>query len=305
MSWKTKLNTDRIYIIPTRVGALFIGATLIILLIGSAYSNNLINLLAFFMLSLVFVSMVLTNVQLKGIELDSLEIERSFADGEMRARAMLQNQNSDARYGIDLQISTLDSSRSELIGVKPLAKTALRFFHHAPARGRHEIAKVVMSSIYPLGFFYAWKLISTPQSFVIYPAPFGTPVFPPLENALPDARKEEVQTHALEKTLGDDFRGHRLYGLGDSARHIDWRAQARGRPLLVKELNEGGSPDLIFNWDSLTELSSEARLSQLTLWIEEAQRQQLSFRLRLPDFESTDAEKCLTALAVYPESSGT
>ncbi|MES2965054.1 MAG: hypothetical protein V4760_14305, partial [Bdellovibrionota bacterium] len=64
-SWPRK---NRVYILPTGFGLVFIAGALVMILVGATYQNNLVNLLAFFMLSLVFIGMIQTHNNLKDVK---------------------------------------------------------------------------------------------------------------------------------------------------------------------------------------------------------------------------------------------
>jgi uncharacterized protein (DUF58 family) len=300
VSWKSKLSGDRTYIIPTRTGLLFIAATLVILFIGSGYSNNLVNLLAFFMLSLVFVSMVLTNLPLKTIALQSVEVDGVFAAEKFSLKLIFKNSGLNDLFGIKVEVP----SDTDVFFVRGDSTHKISVELESSTRGWQTLPRVQVSSVYPLGLFYAWKIFTPVDRFLVYPARSGTLPFPKdFAGGIASDLAAEIKSY--QKLGGDDFKGHRPYIAGDSPRHIDWKAHARGRPLLVKELDEGAPPDLIFSWNALIGLSSEERLSQLTTWIDQAFQQDLSFQLLLPETEFPpsqgllDVQKCLAVLAVY------
>src|SRR5204863_9167667 len=56
------------------------------------------------------------------------------------------------------------------------ARVTLRF--SAPRRGEHEIGRLCLTTIYPLGFLRASKRITAPQRHLIYPKPACDPNLP-------------------------------------------------------------------------------------------------------------------------------
>ena len=86
---------------------------------------------------------------------------------------------------------------------------------------------------------------------------------------------------------------------------IDWKAVARGRPMGIKEFTGGGTEQLWFDWDQLTGLDLESRLSQLARWVLEAEQEGREFGLRIPgktiplDISPGHTTKCLETLAVF------
>ena len=104
----------------------------------------------------------------------------------------------------------------------------------------------------------------------------------------------------------DDFAGLRNYQVGDSLRHVAWKAVARGQAVLTKQFSGLAAGELWLDWDAMpTEMHTEARLSRLTRWVLDAARTGQAFGLRLPSriippgVGATHQEQCLTALALF------
>ena len=62
---------------------------------------------------------------------------------------------------------------------------------------------------------------------------------------------------------------------------MDWKAYARGRPLAVKQFTGGESQELWLDAEFLQRLPLEERLSQLALWVLNAEKAELPYGLRL------------------------
>ena len=295
---------SRIFILPTGFGALYLTGSLAMILIGSAYQNNLVNMLAFFMLSLVFVTMIQTHNNLKNISVVSLICEGGFSGHEFLVTTIIANDAKVSRFNIESRLRKMKPlSVYEHPSILPeMGTLRLRSTYPALKRGRHQIHSVRVSSIFPLGLFEAWMWLSVTSDYCVYPEPKGplAPIDP-----LPF-----TQLQHLPLLGGDDFHHHRRYEDGDSQRHIDWKAVARGRPKLVKEFNDGATPQaIIFDWQDLYEMLPEDRLSQLALWIEEARIRKTSFALHLPQKlipagnSRQHIIRCLEALADFNERS--
>ncbi len=132
----------------------------------------------------------------------------------------------------------------------------------------------------------------------VYPAPAGTR---PLPVSLTPGRPARDGT----RTEGDDFGGVRAWRTGESQRHIDWKAAARGQPLLIKEWSGDADTTTVLDWDSLHDLAPEPRLSQLALWVVQAERGGSRYGLRLPGVSLAPARgerhyhTCLRHLAEF------
>jgi uncharacterized protein (DUF58 family) len=68
---------------------------------------------------------------------------------------------------------------------------------------------------------------------------------------------------------------------GESLRHVDWKAFARGRPLSVKQFTGGGGYELWLDAAEMGRMPLEARLSQLALWVVNAEKEEMPYALKL------------------------
>ena len=112
--------------------------------------------------------------------------------------------------------------------------------------------------------------------------------------------------HLGALTAGDEeWLGLRPFRAGDSPRQVDWKAYARGAPLLSKEYGSVTGRPQVFDYDALHGLEPEARLAQLCRWILESDARGQVYGLRLPRLEIAGGrgvqhrERCLSALARF------
>ena len=294
---------NRIYILPTGFGLTFISGALVMILVGASYQNNLVNMLAFFMMSLIFIAMVQTHNNLKDIGLEQLITEGGFAEGEFLVTCVLRNSSDQPRYNLETKIRRT-KPKAQYENVHPLLPKSflkLRTTYPAFKRGRYDLKDVHVSAVFPLGLFRAWIILDGAAPVYVYPKPEGTHL------ASRSLMNEDESSGSHVVKGGDDFYGHRRYELGDSAGHIDWRARAKGRPLLVKEFNQGVPAPRLLDWFQLGNLGTEERLSQLALWVNEATTGRQVYALRLPGQTlgpsqgPAHAQRCLEALAVFDE----
>jgi uncharacterized protein (DUF58 family) len=292
----------RIFILPTGFGLVFLCGSMLMILVGATYQNNLVNLLAFFMLSLIFVSMVQTHLNLRDIKIQSLEVEPNYVGRDLIVTAVLANGSKDSRFNLEFSLRKMQS-RAEYDQVHPLlAKSSIKLksAYLAEKRGLYSINDVRIFTDYPLGLFRAWMWLNTKADYYIFPEPIGTNVSPRSEvgDSAPGRRPMKG---------GHDFSGHRRFQIGDPMARIDWKAHARGRKWMLKEFDEGHPDTLKFDWNALEGMGHEAKLSQFAAWIEQAEKQKTPYSVSLPgmqwsaDFGSTHANRILKALAVLEE----
>ncbi len=90
-------------------------------------------------------------------------------------------------------------------------------------------------------------------------------------------------------------------------RAVDWKAYARERGLLTKRFSGRGTKKILIDWQQTNHLDNvEQRLSQLCLWVVEAEKQGMQYVLTLSandnsQFDNGEIHKhrCLTTLAEY------
>lgn len=165
----------------------------------------------------------------------------------------------------------------------------------ARRRGTHALAFVRVSTIAPLGLFRASLELPVPLTWMVYPRPLGTADAEPISDSSP-----------RQRFGSGDFLGHRAWSLGDPQRHVDWRAVARGSPLMVKEYDGGLGERRLLRLDDGDALDLEGRLSRLAARVIAAERSGGSYAMELPgrlfDAGSGPAHyhACMRALALVP-----
>jgi uncharacterized protein (DUF58 family) len=267
---------------------------------GAASQNNAAAYLLLFCLTSVFlVSIPHTLLNLGGLKATAESIKPTFAGHEVSLPVEIVNESRATRSAIALTLPDSGSAREQIdhIAAGKAARVTLRF--SALHRGEHEIGRLCLTSSYPLGFLRTSKRIATPQRYLVYPNPAGDP-------NLPKASARSTQNKpAPQLGEGDDFAGVRAYVPGESQRHIDWKAVARGQALMTKQFTAEAHGALYLDFAAVRLSDLEERLSQLALWVIEAERTRLTYGLRLPAIEIAPSlgeshfHQCLRALALF------
>jgi uncharacterized protein (DUF58 family) len=265
---------------------------------AASQNNAAAYLLMFALTSGFLVSIPHTLLNLGGLKATAESVKPTFAGQEVSLPVEITNESRATRHGIALSLP--DSDAREHIDEIPAGKAArvmLRF--SAPTRGEHEIRRLCLSSVYPLGFLRALMRVATPQRYVVYPKPAG-------DSNLPMGRAHSAQSKPrAELGEGDDFAGVRSYVPGESQRHIDWKAVARGQALMTKQFAAEAVGLLYLDFGEVRFSDPEDRLSQLALWVIEAERARHPYGLRLPAAEIPPSlgkphfHRCLRALALF------
>lgn len=263
---------------------------------GASQSNGAAYLLCFLVTSVALVSGLHTWANLRGVTV-SAETPRPMYAGQAAALPVeLMNGARVGRHALALRWKGSAPAVVGEIGPGKAARAELRFT--APGRGEHTVHAVTLASAYPLGFFRARRRIGVARDFIVYPRPEGRP------HRGAGASRAAAELRSRAQVEGDDFAGTRAYVLGESQRHIDWRAAARGQPLLIKQFAADAGETVWVEWEQASG-EVEARLSQLALWVVEAERTGAPYGLRLPGAEFAPARgdahfhRCMRTLALY------
>jgi uncharacterized protein (DUF58 family) len=285
-------------ILPTRGLAALLFVLAVMWYAASSQNNAAAYLLLFVLTSVALVSIPHALANLSGIGATLESIKPTFAGQEISCPVEILNESATARHGIIVALSkkAKDRERIDSVSAGDADRVSLRF--PAVCRGEYRIEQLWLTSAYPFGFVNAAKQIITSQTYIVYPKPAGDPAFP-------RALSFSTKSANLELGEGDDFAGVRAYVPGESQRHIDWKAVARGQSLKTKQFTVESEAELYVDLAAARQSDLEDRLSQLALWIIEAERARRPYGLRLTNLELAPAlgqahfHRCLHALALF------
>jgi uncharacterized protein (DUF58 family) len=286
----------RIFILPTGSGVLF-AFVLLLMLTGSInYTLSLGFILTFLLASLGISAILHTFRNLAGLRITAARTPPVFAGDTAHFRVCLHNPTRAERYSLTLR---RDRRESMPVDVPAQSSIIAAAAVPAPRRGLQRPGRLTLFTRFPVGLFRAWSYIDLDTYCVVYPRPAaaGLPL-PPITAGRGDGS-------GLAQGR-DDFAGLRQYHLGDSPRHIAWKAAARGQGLLTKQFAGPASAELWLTLDAAPgHLDLEARLSQLTRWVLDAHDSGLAYGLELPGSVVPMAtgeghrDRCLEALALF------
>ena len=266
---------------------------------ASSQNNTAVYLLFFALTAVFLVSIPHTLINLAGVTVTLESVQPAFVGQEVSLPLEIMNDSRAIRHGIELVLSGSDGEhqRIDYIPAHKAARVTLRF--PARQRGEHKVETLCLTSAYPLGFIRFLKNFASSQTYIVYPKPAGDVRLP---SGFVHRRDGRPLTELGE---GDDFAGLRAYVHGESQRHIDWRAAARGQPLMTKEFAAEAEGLVYLDFSALHLANVEERLSQLALWVIEAERARRPYGLRLPGTEIPPAvgqphfHQCLRALSLF------
>lgn len=295
-------NVPRTWVVPNR-NTIGLAAVLIgMWWAGVSQSNAAAYLLCFVLAAVALISTAHAWANVTGVTVEADTIRPVFAGEDLKVPVRASSTRFREHFGI--RVAPAQNGRTALLPPVPREGSATAELRvPAPRRGVFAHLDARIESHFPIGFFTARRAIRMAGAHCVYPAPEGT-------RPMPAAPADAGSVRDGTRTEGDDFGGVRAWRAGESQRHIDWKAVARGQPLLIRQWSGDGGVTLIFDWDDLPDLAPEPRLSQLAQWIVQAEREGHRYGLRLPAVSVAAARgdahchACLRHLAEFsPESS--
>lgn len=288
-----EIHRKRILTLPTKRGVLF-GAMLFVLLVGGLnYANNPALLLTFLLGAMGLVSLLHGFRNLLHLQVVALRSQPVFAGQPLHLEITIVSPNARPRYGIRLG----SGEKAPVTDIEGGGQKEIQFEYPTTRRGWLKLSRLRLFTEYPMGLFVAWTWIDPAGRHLVYPAPEINPPPPPPALGFNEG-------HAV--VSGDeDLVGFRDYRAGDPPRQIAWRASARIDRLMTREVATPRSLERVFDWQELTGMDSEGRISRLTAWVLASARDESPFTLRLPDRTlGPDAgtphlHRCLRELALY------
>ena len=291
-----RIAARQIYILPTGMG-LTLGVVLTLMLVGSLnYQNNLGLAFTFLFAAVALVAMHHTWFALLGLRIQARGGAPVFAGQRASFAVDLDNDHRGPRGDLVLRVGGEPYPPCWLPGS---GQGRVQVGLPSQRRGWLRLTEVRVDTCYPLGLFRAWCQAHTQAQVLVYPRPAAQ---------APDLPLAPARRLGPEGGLGagaGDYLGSRAYRPGDSPRHLDWKALARGRGPLVKQF---GGEQAVEVWLDLAQAPGgdlEHRLAVLCRQVLDAEAQGLAFGLRLPGLlvplgQGEDHKhRCLAALATF------
>jgi uncharacterized protein (DUF58 family) len=280
LSDTTTLTQRNVYILPTRPG-LMLGATLLVLLVGSInYQLNLGYLLTFLLAGSGVVSMHLCHGTLRGLTMNLLAPDAQFAGTSATLSIVLTNNRASTRHGIGLAVlEARNEGRWIWTDVPALGQSTVSVAFKPGRRGVHQVPPLTAETRFPLGTFRVWTVWRPAAQVLVYPTPEPFP--PPLPPGEP--RAGGAATARLQNT--GEFDGVRAYRRGDPLKLVVWKKAAKADELVSRDMQQAQRYELWLDFAQTGHLDTERKLSRLAAWVLQADRLGLDYGLRLPGQE--------------------
>lgn len=291
------LNQRRVFIFLSAHGRLVSLLLLALFIAGINYANNLLLGMCFFLFSLVIVTIHHTFANLSGLRITAITTSPAFAGEVAGFTIRLSNPNNRKYYSLELDWDGVET-RVDRVEQEQDVTLYLR----SKVRGRFYPPRLKISTTYPLGILRAWTWLAMDLNAVIYPNPIATDIMPVGEG------DNDATEHSKKRRPGiEDFEGLKDFHPGDPLAHVSWKHLARGQGMLIKTYSEPVTGSNALDYQALTGLDKENRLSRLAWWVVKLSQQQQPFALKLPHKTLSVAtgnkhrDDCLTALALFEE----
>lgn len=275
---------ERIYILPTISGTAFLLFTIALLLMGAIYNSQLVNLLAFLLLTLYGLSMVMTHQNLQGLSGFTVGQAETFAGEDGVFEISFKNRTALLKEGLVLELlqkkSIWPRSRSlfqfsipDELTERPLVPLLLPL--NSRHRGRYPVRRVRVSTTAPLGLFRAWRTEAVDFDVWVYPRKV---LYPPqtiqTENDGGDISQRTDRAEAWADSHPAEF--------GGSVRRMDWTRFARTDQAWVRPWNSEDGDQSELDWDQYPELLIDDKLSHFSYEVDQALRMNLDLRVKGP-----------------------
>jgi uncharacterized protein (DUF58 family) len=295
---KILLHNRRLYILPTRFGYLF-GLMLFFLFLAAInYQNSMAFVLTFMLTALAIVSLWQTHKNLLGLEV-ILQTPRPVFNGELCEFVFrFSHHNTAIRYAVGVQYA---NEAPAYVTIQPEAKANAILKIPTRKRGQFKPKGCTVFTRYPTGLFHAWGYLQFDTAILIYPKPTSAAI---LQETMVAQYDGKTSTSTIE---GDDFAGLREHRVGESLRHISWKAYAQGKGLLTKTFQGQARPSLWIDWFQISDGSIEGKLSHMTALVILAENENQKYGVKLPGItieqQSGTAHKqaCLQAIATFKQ----
>lgn len=282
--WIDRLTrSHQTYIMPTGHGVVFLIGIVFMVLVGATYSNNLIYLLAFFLFAAFVVSMVQTHHNIAKLSVEVISVEDAYNGGWAQLDLKLHHSQKAYRQNVailfpDLEWAERATGQLEFLSPKGQARVSLSI--KAKKRGRHSLPRIRLETKFPLGLFKSWRMLPLNGEAFVYPQAIGQKNLSSCRVSFGAQKGESAKASRGEEA---DFHEHKAYQLGESSRRVDWKLYARKRLKMIKSFEGRQEASFRFVYNESLGVDTEARLSQLSTWIEEARSKKLMFELWLPN----------------------
>lgn len=272
--WRRLLIRDRerIYIVPTAAGTAYLLFTISLLLMGAIYTNQLVNLMAFLLLTLYALAMVMTHQNMQGLSKFDVTRAQAFAGEVGSLDLSFLNKGGRRKEGLRLDLLTQampwtrrKPAFSFAVGDDLTERSWVPVLlpYSGSQRGRFPIRRLRVSTTAPLGLFRAWRSEAVNFDIWIYPQRMASDSLPTRPEGEGDDQHQKLDR---ADTWADAFPAE----FGGSVRRMDWARFARTDQAWVRPWYSESGERQELDWEKYLSLHLEQRLSHFSFAVDRA-----------------------------------
>ncbi len=233
-SWRRRWRRE-IFARPTGEGAWFVVVLLGVLVAALNTGNNLLYLVLGTLLALLLVSNALAEWNLRGIRVARrLPLDLYAREPAPGAFVVHNERRWGACWALHVEEMDAGGASAQIPRVPPGGREEGAARWTFEARGRAQLGRVRVWSLWPFGLVRRWRVFELPAEILVFPAP-GPSVPADPAGSLGGARERPE----LAGRTGE-FRGLRPYVPGDPIKDLHWPTSARaGQPMIIERGAEG------------------------------------------------------------------
>lgn len=225
---------------PTAGGGAVMAAAVLIGVLSVAGGDPALRLVFGLLLSAVLIGFLLPMLNLRGLEVTRLAPEDAHAGVTFTVGALIR---APERLRGSFSVVLSDGpdgpyakpGRAIALRVTPGEAAEVRYRVRIRDRGRHRITSCLLSTRYPFGLFEHTVRHEVESEIVVFPR-LGRFRGDPLPAA--GFSRLMTATETAHEKGQEEFSNLREYRAGDNPRLISWKATARYRELMVKEMED-------------------------------------------------------------------
>lgn len=322
-----KLNLRNVYIFFSSEGLLFAALLLITFVAGVNYGNNLVLGLCFYLVSVWLISFHVTFAHISGLQVRLLEVTMAPAGEPIWVTLQLTSESRQPRRQLlvgfepsDLKSTLEHSSTNNNSKIKNSAakkwtsanaqvllprlqkEQMIRLAIPTNRRGKLEIPRLRIKTVYPLGIMRAWSYVYFAREAWVYPKPekFEWQVQYLTANAT------DIATGGQYTSGQDDFERLDNYIEGESLARVSWGHVARGQGMFTKHFSAPVGHEQLLSYVDMPGTTHEQKLARLAYGALALGALDVPFQMQLADESSTEkvlgqgekfAQACLLRLA--------
>ncbi len=207
-------------------------------------NENLLYLLAAFVIGFPALGVVVSKLSFRGVELRR-DAPGAVHRGEAFTVATRLKNTKRLLPGVSLRVGFSGEAAGAYLAVLPANTSAtLGLLRAMPRRGVHVLPGIELASAFPMGFVERKVVLRDGLEVVVYPRVHR------IDRAALERLDDSGNRPRPTLSTGDEFYALREYVPGDDIRLICWRVSARLGELIVRELEPGSARSVVIVLDT-------------------------------------------------------